>query len=72
MHILTIRSKKLKQDFEFVQKGLYLYCNDYQICHGGGYQGSTMWCAKGDTQMAEKMCRSWYKQMMIRQITIGL
>lgn len=71
MDLLTIKSRKLGKDFNFEQRGTYLYCNGYQICHGGGYMGSTMSCMRNDKEQALRMCRSWYSQMMRKEITIG-
>lgn len=70
-NLITIKSRKLGTEFNFEQRGGYLYVNGYQICHGGGYMGETMWCAKDDTDRAVKMCRAWYSQMMRKQITLG-
>jgi len=64
MHIITIKSRKLGEDFEFTQKGLYLYCNERQICEGGGFLGNTLWCTKGDNEQAKTICIKWYAQMM--------
>lgn len=69
--LITIKSRKLGQVFNFEQRGGYLYCNGNQICHGGQYRGETMWCANDDLR-AEKMCRNWCAQMMRKEITIGL
>lgn len=69
--LITIKSRKLGTEFNFEQRGTYLYVNGNQICHGGGYMGSTMWCGKGDEAQALKMCRSWYAQMMRKEITLG-
>jgi len=71
MNVLTIKSRKTGQEFNFEQRGTYLYCNGNQICHGGGYMGSTMGCMRSDKEQALKMCRSWYAQMMRKETTIG-
>lgn len=67
MNVLRITSRKNGQTFDFEQRGAYLYCNGYQICHGGGYRGRAMYCIKGDLEQATKMCRSWYNQMMRKE-----
>ena len=67
MNVLRITSRKTGEIFDFEQRGTYLYCNGYQICHGGCHLGETMFCGKGDIETAERMCRSWYRQYMRKQ-----
>ena len=68
MNVLTINSRKTGETFDFEQRGSYLYCNGYQICHGGRHLGDTMFCTKGDVERAIKMCKSWYRQMQRRSL----
>lgn len=70
-NLITIESRKLGTEFNFEQRGTYLYVNGNQLCQHGRYMGETLSCGRGDIVTAVKLCKSWYSQMMRKQRIFG-
>jgi len=75
MTTFSINSRKLDREFSFFMpdNGGYVRLEDganhgtlgRQICHGGGFQGSTIYCSDEDDFRDE--CRHWYRSFMRAQ-----
>ncbi|MDP1774247.1 MAG: hypothetical protein Q8L15_18420 [Methylobacter sp.] len=58
MTTFTLKSRKFgEQEFTVPMNGGYVRCNGKQICHGGGFMGSTVSCKP---ENLETVSRKWW------------